>query len=865
MERERKNWKRITIKYTLLFLVCGSIICTFFFLRRSSLIGNDDSFNQLYPVFIYTGKYIRNLLHGVVQQFDFRIGLGDDVISALNWHGFGDLTQVISALVPLKYSEPAYAFTMILKYYLCGITFFVYAWRYLREENSLLAGALLYAFSVFAFFRGLQFWIFLNSMITFPLFLYGVDQIRENRKHISGVFLTALFCQGMNGFYFFYMEIVLTALYFPLVALTDNTLAFRARWRKLWRDGIAVAIHVILGAGLGAVILFPSILGYLNSSRTGRTKIFKSIADALFYDKEFYLSNIKCLIVPGIWESIVTVPIVVLLGIVLIFIGEKGGRQFKILSMVTLILFGIPLVGSIMNGLSYSTDRWYFAVLLFLILLTLTEMERIRQLNRRQIAIFLVVSESLILINLVLSGLEKGIIFRSAVLSAFVLALPVAWNHKRRKNYLLALVCLMTVFNGLMVFGHRAIGGLGYSWGFIPENMALERMMESVEGLDPERQDEFERLDIYSSSLATALVMDYYGTSEYFSMPNAYVSEFYRTLFISPGVRSATHILKGLDGREELLALLSVGEYMDFYMEDGRAVPYIKRNETFLPLGFTYKEWVNREIFDTLNPLEKESLMLKAVVLENPQTNIQEMQAEDFRLEEEIDYTLEYVDIQPEGTVFTTRPGSRIRITLEPSDTDAVYVRFRDFVVLEEGVHEMYVGNKSLQLRSREDIYYMGDDEFWVYVTELKEKNEKQYFDILFDEESSFSLKEIMVYNHRPDIISVEERSRNVLDNLETKTNTVMGTINLEQDEWLFLSIPYSKGWKAYVDGKEAEILKANVAFMALDIPGGRHSVELVYETPGLRAGLIISVGSTVFLIMLVMVEKRRRYKDKTV
>ena len=202
------------VKYSVSFFICGVLMSIFFFLRRSSLIGDGDDFNQYYPVYIYIGKYIRDILcgGGVIRNFDFRIGLGEDVIASLNYYGFGDVATVLAALVPVDYSERAYEAAKLLKYFFCGVSFIIYAKRYLHKDSWLLAGGLLYTFSTFSLFRGLAFWSFLNPMITFPLLLCGVDQIRENRKNVSVIFLFALFLQGMNGFYFLYMEIILVAM-----------------------------------------------------------------------------------------------------------------------------------------------------------------------------------------------------------------------------------------------------------------------------------------------------------------------------------------------------------------------------------------------------------------------------------------------------------------------------------------------------------------------------------------------------------------------------------------------------------------------------------------------------------------------------
>ena len=64
------------------------------------------------------------------------------------------------------------------------------------------------------------------------------------------------------------------------------------------------------------------------------------------------------------------------------------------------------------------------------------------------------------------------------------------------------------------------------------------------------------------------------------------------------------------------------------------------------------------------------------------------------------------------------------------------------------------------------------------------------------------------------------------------------------EPKMVFFSIPWSEGWSATVDGMPAEVLKANVGFMALRVPEGQRMIRLEYRTPGLDAGLAITAGS---------------------
>ena len=71
---------------------------------------------------------------------------------------------------------------------------------------------------------------------------------------------------------------------------------------------------------------------------------------------------------------------------------------------------------------------------------------------------------------------------------------------------------------------------------------------------------------------------------------------------------------------------------------------------------------------------------------------------------------------------------------------------------------------------------------------------------------------------------------------------------NFDQSRIVFFSVPYSQGWSAWVDDMPAEILKANLGFMAVRVPEGERTIRLDYHTPGLSAGTALSAAALLVL-----------------
>ena len=83
----------------------------------------------------------------------------------------------------------------------------------------------------------------------------------------------------------------------------------------------------------------------------------------------------------------------------------------------------------------------------------------------------------------------------------------------------------------------------------------------------------------------------------------------------------------------------------------------------------------------------------------------------------------------------------------------------------------------------------------------------------------------------------------------------------------IFSEIYYKEGWKAYIDGKETPILRANYVLRAVEVPAGEHTIELRCEPDTLKTFNIINlIGSiliAIFVIGAIALPFIKRLKDK--
>ena len=80
--------------------------------------------------------------------------------------------------------------------------------------------------------------------------------------------------------------------------------------------------------------------------------------------------------------------------------------------------------------------------------------------------------------------------------------------------------------------------------------------------------------------------------------------------------------------------------------------------------------------------------------------------------------------------------------------------------------------------------------------------------------------------------------------------------VEADGEGWLVIRASFARGWRAAVDGRPAEVRRANGKHMAVAVPAGRHQVEIRYEAPGRRAGLAVTAAAVLAALALSL---RRR------
>ncbi|NLE24171.1 MAG: YfhO family protein, partial [Clostridiaceae bacterium] len=79
----------------------------------------------------------------------------------------------------------------------------------------------------------------------------------------------------------------------------------------------------------------------------------------------------------------------------------------------------------------------------------------------------------------------------------------------------------------------------------------------------------------------------------------------------------------------------------------------------------------------------------------------------------------------------------------------------------------------------------------------------------------------------------------------------IRASANLEKAGTAVFSIPFNKGWRAWVNDKEQEIVRANGGLIGLPLSAGNVEIVLSFRPPHLKVGVAVSLISLILLFWL--------------
>ena len=639
--------------FTITFIIlCFGVFFSFIKSGRSFIWGT-DGFNQHYIFLEKFYETIKNLKSGI-STFSWNLGLGFDQVGQLTYYCLGDPFAIFSLLFPLKYLKYVYSALVIVRIYFVGLSFIAYCNYHKKSRFATLIGALIYTFSGYILFAAVRHPFFANAAIWLPLMFLGIDKILKEDKYKLFTFVSAI--SAISNYYFLYMITILTFVYAIIKYWTEYK---ENGIKTFWAKFAKTALCYIIGVLSASILLLPTIYAFMNNSRVGATNFTHYTFG--YYAKLLFLSAQT-----PFWAKVSVCPLaIVLLPVAILnYKKNKENRTWLKNLLVYFVILLIPILGSVMNGFSFQSNRWTFGfsfALSYLVVINLRNSLTYSQREFKLIKNFLIIYFLLWFLFKSLAGNFPAFSIASAFIFLIILAsrsldytkikkdlyfqfaddLKSEESKKiaqRVKKILLFAVCMY-----ILIYSWEAYTHGNYYKEFLKFNNVesiynnignkIEHYAEAVNYIKQHNNGIYRIGNNNSNSNNFSYKYSYNGLNTYLSIGNKYLTALSRELLILNSAK--TNPLREFDSRPRIMALLGTKYYI-VSKKDASYVPYgynliyeikdekndkntaqIYQNQNTLPFAVFFNNYTLKKHYDLLSPIEKEHALLKTAVIED--------------------------------------------------------------------------------------------------------------------------------------------------------------------------------------------------------------------------------------------------------
>lgn len=581
--------------------------------------------------------------------------LGSDTISSYSFYLLG--SPFFWTTIPFPSEAVPYLIgpLLILKFACAALAAYLYLKRYVKSGTIAMVGGLMYAFSGFSIYN-VFFFHFHEPLIVFPLLLAALDAFLYDKKRI--VFALAVFAACIVNYYFFAGQVVFVIMYYLMLTLTKT-------YRFRFSEFLILAVEVLIGFIATAFLILPSVLGLLGNPRLDT---LPEGWNSLVYDSpQRYFLIILSFFFPADtpafpvftpdsnckWASVAGwIPLAGMTGVIGYMQLRKRSWLKKLITL--LILFAlIPVLNSMFQLFNSSIyyARWFYMLVLMLVLATVKAFENEEVDWNRAVRWSVGITAGIaVLIGLIPKKDEEFVDDRYILgtqasferfwiyvllalmsLLAFVLIYKKFNINKKRFAAMLLLGTILTaIVSSFFVIAE----------GFISSNTTETIQRDIINKGDKITINDIDKVrsDFYECVDNTAMFWQIQSINCFQSSVSPSIMEFYEALGITRDVASRpntdAYALRSLLSCKYLFDYTDDGEKgskYSFIDEDGNTkMPYwqyidnnnnfdIYENLCYIPMGFTYEEFITKEEFEKIDNYYKPTAMLYSMVLTRDQ------------------------------------------------------------------------------------------------------------------------------------------------------------------------------------------------------------------------------------------------------
>lgn len=849
----------------LFFSFLLSVIGHLVFLRQWTnshfMAGVNDGLSQMMPFkHLLYDQYTRGEFF---YSFDF--GLGAGTFSELSYYFSTSIVFLITVVIvfllemstiiqttDVLFWANAAVFISIVR--LAAVLFITTRlFMYMRiSKPAALLGASLYGLSGM-YFRHVTYWeFFADAFLWLPLLLFGAEKIFREQK--PGWFLAAVAVSMIDNFYFAYINLLLTGIYI----LFRLFIPLNEEGEDKKKAVMNFAVAGLIGAGISAISFVPAVYAYLNNHRPPFQQEIPwvDLTDNILFSSRF-------IVLPAFF-------------VLLLFCGflyrHKTFRLFALLGITGILMHHSPLIGSAFNGFSAPQYRWEYFLSLVAGGAVAVAFDQLHKFTLRRFAIAAVFA--IFFFALYASADEYFIIDSPASLLAFgslLLTLLLLFFYIQFKKPLFKSLLMISLFAWVLIFSNLYQTEKLLEDGNIAQ--VNEELMTGADYDDPEINELLNYIHAKESDGPyriewmegvrnnTPIVQDFQGLSAYSSILNKNLLYFYLyDLEIDMGRESVSRYAT-LGNRANLHSLLQ-GKYI-IRPHGDENIPYgfteihssgnyaVYENSYVLPFARSTSTVYQEQQLAGMSPLMREQAMLTGIVLD------QDLEAEG--LPESGDNSVSFETTAIGGTyddglleVTEETGGLNLRVENPPESDSDLFISFHlENTAADQGFPLQVNGYRTTR-KSNQSVYKTFVDDLTIRIPAAEQVEIRL-------PEGTYELTDIQLSSETYEILREQADQPVLSSNLTIDGSHVsLDYSNAENDDYLKLSIPYERGWRATVNGEGVEVLKADYAFVAVPLETGENTISFTYRPPFFKSAAIVSVLS-MLIGLLVVFRKRKR------
>lgn len=850
--------------YTLSVLIPAVMILAIFMLFTITPLGNRtwltiDLGQQYVDFFSY---YQDTLLHHPEQFFySFSKSIGGEMVSLWAYYLLSPF-NLLFLLIPRSAIAMGVSLLIFLKLVSCTVSFAVLLDVKFKQRNwTTLLFALSYGFM--SYLSANQFNVmWLDALIGLPLIILGVDALLQKRNPLYYVFPLSLTI--LSNYYTGYMICLFLGLYFPYAYLMAND---SFSWKSFVKQFGRFIFYSVLSVGLITVILLPTFYSLLGSKGTATTIAWslKSEYNPLLMASKLFIGSFDFHEMQKGYPNIF-VGSLALFSFLCYFKEKKIARSQRLyalfITVIILISFNIEMFDKLWHA--GQLPNWYSYRFSFLFSFWMVFLGYQLALKKTAVGI----RETFVYFFLVLVTGIGFILFPQDYLQGWQIALGfglsmgilyslilIGRGKASHQKFLISFVVIELLLNSIITLSR-----LGYVMN--SEFSAYQSSLQNWSTVLRPAENEFYRSEkTILRSKNDSLQVPTYGVSHFSSTFEKETERFFDAIGVRQGnayvnYSNGTLLTDALLGIKNTFIETTNATYNERWerkdLEDFSTIAsfdegHIVTNPNALSIAYPMKAILKSMKVPTNHPITMQNQLANALSGTTSPKNIFTKVPYETTFENISDSPVVYQRVQLEDN---TRYGT-ITLTFTPETDDPIYL---------EMAGTMGEEDLEMTLNGEPYAFYPVQSKPVILSVAKNQKDQPQTLQIIVKADG-FEFSKLNLYSLNTSLLNERlEQTKAQELKLETFSAThFAGTMEVLEDSTVLTTIPYSTGWKVWVDGQEVETYKILDSLLGFTISKGSHQIEYRYTTPFLLEGSLVSIAS---LLLLIFILYRRKKTD---